>query len=650
MKQIKQIKRKILSIALAAMLIFALMLPFMTMNVFAAYDPDKGSITIKAPQSISILGATFKAYRIFDFTHVLTPEEAYLYTLNTEFSGFEAYVADIVSGTAPDDWNGFDLNNGEMTLKEYLYNSDNAPTAPAIPTNLTADQAQGLTAALKAYIEFTLADTGDPHYFDDVMESATATAADKVVIDNGGTTGIPLGYYIVFSDNLLTTEDDEGNPVDVNSLCILTTTDPNSTINLKTDVPTVESKKAKVKGSTDPNWDNNESNGTTANIGDVIEFKITTRVPDASGYDEYIFNVIDKMTKGLTFDETLVTANLVVTVTDVEGTGHGTVHTLTNPAYYTTTFDTIDDDAYGAAYEDGHILTIIFETTKFIEFTPGSTITITYEATLNDAARVSSDSTSNGESNKAGLEYSNDRDNFTHTGKTPDEEVKISTFDIDIFKYAGAILTPTALSGAEFLLYKDNGNPFTWNSTTNAPTGDYVAALPIKFKANTSPTPHPRTITGAQVYIHDKSGGLGTGATNALVSPTNGHIQLIGLEEGTYYLVETKAPTNYNKLEKPIKIFIKSDTNTTTGVVTYKFTIDNGTPGDENDSEVPVLNNSGAKFPETGGIGRIIFYLTGSLLVIGAGLFLIVHVKMSSRRKRQMEIKNQLDAIRNSYN
>ena len=40
------------------------------------------------------------------------------------------------------------------------------------------------------------------------------------------------------------------------------------------------------------------------------------------------------------------------------------------------------------------------------------------------------------------------------------------------------------------------------------------------------------------------------------------------------------------------------------------------------------MNKSGSTLPETGGIGTTIFYVLGSLLVVGAGVVLITRKRM----------------------
>ena len=44
-----------------------------------------------------------------------------------------------------------------------------------------------------------------------------------------------------------------------------------------------------------------------------------------------------------------------------------------------------------------------------------------------------------------------------------------------------------------------------------------------------------------------------------------------------------------------------------------------------------VVNNSGAQLPSTGGIGTTIFYVLGSVLVIGAAVLLVTKKRMSTK-------------------
>ena len=44
-----------------------------------------------------------------------------------------------------------------------------------------------------------------------------------------------------------------------------------------------------------------------------------------------------------------------------------------------------------------------------------------------------------------------------------------------------------------------------------------------------------------------------------------------------------------------------------------------------------VVNNKGSELPSTGGMGTTIFYVVGSILVLGAAILLITKKRMSAR-------------------
>ena len=55
------------------------------------------------------------------------------------------------------------------------------------------------------------------------------------------------------------------------------------------------------------------------------------------------------------------------------------------------------------------------------------------------------------------------------------------------------------------------------------------------------------------------------------------------------------------------------------------------TPGISDGSlTTDVVNQKGATLPETGGIGTTIFYVLGTILVLGAGILLITKKRMSA--------------------
>ena len=48
---------------------------------------------------------------------------------------------------------------------------------------------------------------------------------------------------------------------------------------------------------------------------------------------------------------------------------------------------------------------------------------------------------------------------------------------------------------------------------------------------------------------------------------------------------------------------------------------------------VTVENNQGATLPETGGMGTTLFYIIGGLLVVGAGILLVVRIRMKAHNE-----------------
>jgi len=96
------------------------------------------------------------------------------------------------------------------------------------------------------------------------------------------------------------------------------------------------------------------------------------------------------------------------------------------------------------------------------------------------------------------------------------------------------------------------------------------------------------------------------------------------LQAGTYWLVETKAPTGFTLLPKPIQFTIASTGITLSGPVDGIVTLKAGDA-----FTIVVSDTSPAPLPEAGGAGPWPFYAVGLLLLVGAGLY---HQMTSVRR------------------
>ena len=132
-----------------------------------------------------------------------------------------------------------------------------------------------------------------------------------------------------------------------------------------------------------------------------------------------------------------------------------------------------------------------------------------------------------------------------------------------------------------------------------------------------------------------------------LSSDENGSFNISGLDDGTYYLREIKAPAGYNLLEEDVKVVISAATangQDWAGDAADAFT---ALTISVNDAEavdgaldtgvvnVTVANNQGTTLPETGGIGTTIFYVLGGVLVVGAGVLLVVKRRVGTENKEE---------------
>ena len=112
------------------------------------------------------------------------------------------------------------------------------------------------------------------------------------------------------------------------------------------------------------------------------------------------------------------------------------------------------------------------------------------------------------------------------------------------------------------------------------------------------------------------------GATTTLETNSSGEIVIYGLDEGTYYLRETKAADGYT-LDSTKQTITITDSD-------LDGLLDNVENDDDGIYEITVKNKTGIVLPTTGGIGTTIFVAIGVVLVV-AGLSMIV---ISSKKKK----------------
>lgn len=460
--------------------------------------------------------------------------------------------------------------------------------------------------------------------------SSQADALAKILAKHiGSATAAPLsdtatdlaaGYWIVF-DNYNAAADEAAKNVrpDATSKFILRISGAESpiTITPKKSYPTVEKKvlenvkEANEKATyeqTDKKW----NDVADYNIGDAVPFKLYGTLPDNyADYEHYYY----KFTDTLASQFTAPTSDKIT----VKVNGNA----ISNAANKTNMRINVDNQ----------VITVSFEDIK--EFAPNKTdvITVEYAAVLNNTANIGLD----GQENKVDLEYSNnpnieyspntsnetedkpsDDDNGTPnnpdddtpgTDKTPEDKVIVFTYELDVTKIDG--ITKDELEGAEFTLSRVN------NSTTEYvkvdANGKVISWTPNKSDAST------------------------------LTSDTNGLFKVIGLDDGTYTLTETKAPEGYNLPDAPnFAVIITATTannQTWGGTPENALTAISGTingkamtvlaanpadnRGEKGGVQATIENNKGTALPSTGGMGTKLFIAGGGITATFAAIYLV---------------------------
>lgn len=398
----------------------------------------------------------------------------------------------------------------------------------------------------------------------------------------GSPASVPAGYYLI--------KDDDNATVDSHTLYLVEVINQNIDIQPKTDVPSVEKKVLEnTKHQQDDGYGTGYNDTADYHIGDMVPFKLIGRIPDMSRYQTYKY----------VFHDTLCKAFYAPTEDDITVYLSDSKATLGTDI---TNFSTIDV----SIDPDGETtITVSFADLKSVtDVAKDKYIVVSYSAELNEKASIGHGTPGN--TNEVYLEYSNNPKG-TGTGKTLKDKVIVFTYELDVNKVDGQD-TNKKLQGAKFKLLNSDQTKYARVDTTGKLNG----------------------------WTIDET------AATELESDENGLFKVIGLDDGTYYLKETVAPSGYNTLADPIKLVITADTSNgqnglgnTTELTTIKVTVDNvtTTPGNVANGTVSidVKNNQGTTLPGTGGIGTTIFYVVGGGLMVAAAILLITKKRMENR-------------------
>ncbi len=362
------------------------------------------------------------------------------------------------------------IDGEEYTAYKILNYRDNGKTgtARAVSYYLTATEYASIGSVLEAAgFAFTASSDGTEYFVNnaesiDVAAAAAYLGSNLSDLGNGlgkngpvtgangeaTFTGLGTGYYFVTTT--------------AGSLCALHEDTDIATAVEKNTVPTID-KTEKTSGAS------YVDGPVDANIGDTVHYQIV--ITDGIGTNADI-TMKDTMSDGLDY----TAGSLKINGTAVA--------------------DDADTDNWKVTVS-GRTITIVFSAAYVASVGTGETITVTYDATINENA-VNHSATGN--ENKAELDYSEQHS---------EDKVYVETYDFQLYKTDGSAF----LDGAGFKLYDaaTDGNQITVGKDD---TGYYVDA---------------------------------SSDEEILVDSANG-VNVRGLAPGTYYLEETTVPDGYNKL------------------------------------------------------------------------------------------------------
>lgn len=370
--------------------------------------------------------------------------------------------------------------------------------------------------------------------------------------------------------------------------------DENGVINVtvkKSDNPTL--KKEVIENNTAQKYGD-------ANIGDVVDFKITLTIPNYSEAwktENLHYVITDSLSAGLT----LHTDSVLIAGTNINEKFSDSNKNSTNTNINVTS-NGFKLDLYG---EDVY---------QYL----GATIEITYSATVNENAKVNFDE----EENKATIQYTTTANGTNLSDPTTDTtyhytfgfDTLVNGIDSDttteITKYGVKTTTETnnkvALDGAEFQMFNADNQKLYFTSD-----GKYTA----------------------------EGSGL-----DHIVSKNNGQLTVRGLDAGTYTLKESKAPYGYALDKTTYTVVITPTYNERTGeLLNYTVTVSGGASSaitfthekldngeirnTDNAADVDTfgINNTPLlTLPETGGVGIIIVTVVAIAMMAGFGCAFIL--------------------------
>lgn len=360
------------------------------------------------------------------------------------------------------------------------------------------------------------------------------------------------------------------------------------------------------------------------NISDTVYYKWNGSLPgNLKDYNTYYYKFVDTLPVGISFEqiEQIYIANDTgacvreiynrsthgTDIPQISGAAINLKHTKGDYEY--------DKDGKVTGVNVAETVELEFVNLKGLEYELDSQmqIVVKYSATVDQNALIKTDM-----ENAVKLVFDNNPSGQGH-GETIPDEAHAFTFQISVDKFDKK-KDSKKLKDAEFVLYYET-------NSGNSVTKHYAQVVTSEMIKNKEKI-NGQNVVSANLgnvygYTTDKS------KATVLTTDKKGYFKVAGLAAGTYYLEETKAPAGYNLMEDPVKVQIIPAYSKNNKDVTIKYVVNDK----EQTSEVIRISNAaGATLPSTGGMGTVMFYIVGMVMLLISAYAFMARKRMNTKK------------------
>ena len=574
----------------------------LSMGVTAFADEPTGSITV----TNATKDQTYTVYKIFDASIKLAADgtaEAVAYSITQDNQFFSVLFGE----------------DGKTENAYFVYEPS---------TGAVAKRAAAVDSELISYLS-KLVSAGS---YIPAADPITATNSN-VEFDN-----LPYGYYMIMS-TLGAAVTINSNTPDVEVIDKNQSPAPDFTKQIQTG----------VDESGDPVWGETNS----ASIGDMVTYKISLTTTNYDG-DKLIdfYSIHDDKGDGIWIDFN----SIKITVDGAElprgyylnhggmkntmeylGNWGDTAKDRDNAQWYLVHLGA-DEFRISIPWLENHELVnvsnetgvvshkLVFAEDSESKFNSPAQLVVTYNAIIESNADIGL--FNNNLFNRAYASWTS----ANETGTSSPVTVRTNVYGLGVLKDDGS--TGQNLAGAEFRVYSDEActKPVyviptdiqgvyivdSKNTAAEGVSGEELVTSRVEYAA------------GLEAYLGENS------QDNLVVSQINGKLIVLGLEAGTYYLKETKAPAGYNSLSSPVALTAGEGTKGFNIFADSNGVVANIQQDDGVHSEIiyqltstVVHNSKGVELPSTGGEGTMMLITIGTMVAMAFAVLLITHKKMS---------------------